>query len=151
MTFRPLPARSLRKQELARHEENGSTDVLVAQGNGGLGIRTAPSSASEIAKGESLERRNGLELSCPPTQATDAILAQSGGHGMSDFPDASRVSSSERLCEAQKSRIAFPLEARIARLQCTLAPLPGQSAQALRDRSPPARLFTQSGELFGSR
>ena len=49
-----------------------------------------------------------------------------------------------------ESRIAFPLEARIARLQCTLAPLPSQSAQASRDRSPPARLFTQSGEVLGA-
>ena len=48
-----------------------------------------------------------------------------------------------------ESRIAFPLEARIARLQSTLAPLPCQSAQALRDWSPPARLFTQSGEVLG--
>jgi len=48
------------------------------------------------------------------------------------------------------SPIAFPLEARIAHLQSTLAPLPCQSAQAQRDRSPPARLFTQSGELLAS-
>ena len=52
--------------------------------------------------------------------------------------------------ETPKSRIAFPLQARIARLQSTLAPLPCQSAQAPRDRSPPARLFTQSGELLGA-
>jgi hypothetical protein len=58
-------------------------------------------------------------------------------------------SAPARACaKTPKSPIAFPLEARIARLQSTLAPLPCQSAQALRDRSPPARLFTQSGELI---
>ena len=55
-----------------------------------------------------------------------------------------------RACaETPKSQIAFPLTAGVARLQSTLAPLPRQSAQALRDRSPPARLFTQSGEVLG--
>jgi hypothetical protein len=59
-------------------------------------------------------------------------------------------SAAARGCvKTPNSPIAFPLEARIARLQSTLAPLPCQSAQALRDRSPPARLFTQSGELLG--
>ena len=60
-------------------------------------------------------------------------------------------SAAARACaKTPKSRIAFPLEARIARLQSTLAPLPCQSAQAPRDRSPPARLLTQSGRLLGS-
>ena len=86
------------------------------------------------------------------------ILAHSGGHGISNFPHAGRVSrrswclsrAAARGCvKTPNSPIAFPLEARIARLQCTLAPLPSQSAQALSDRSPPARLFTQSGELLG--
>ena len=50
-------------------------------------------------------------------------------------------SAAARACaETPKSRIAFPLTARVARLQSTLAPLPGQSVQALRDRSPPARV-----------
>ena len=58
--------------------------------------------------------------------------------------------AAKRGClKAPKSRIAFPPEARIARLQSTLGPLPCQSAQALRDRPPPARVFTQSGELLG--
>ena len=58
-------------------------------------------------------------------------------------------SAAARGCvKTPNSPIAVPLEARIARLQSTLAPLRCQSAQALRDRSPPARLFIQSGELL---
>jgi hypothetical protein len=61
-------------------------------------------------------------------------------------------SASARGCgKTPNSPIAFPLGTRIARLQSTLAPLPCQSAQALGDGSPPARLFTQSGEPLGGR
>jgi hypothetical protein len=48
------------------------------------------------------------------------------------------ASAPARDCvKTPRSRIAFPLEARIAPLRRTLAPLPGQTGQAIRDRSPP--------------
>ena len=53
--------------------------------------------------------------------------------------------------KSPESRIAFPLEASIARQQFAQAPHPCQFAQALRDRSPPARLFTQSGDMLGGK
>jgi len=96
---------------------------------------------------------------CPAAQATlRPLYGNLAGTTSSDFPHASRVSrrswclsrAAARGCvKTPKSPIAFPQEAGTARLQSTLAPLPCQSAQAPRDRSPPARLFTQSGEVLG--
>ena len=83
---------------------------------------------------------------------TEGGMAGAGpAAGLDEEADRQRAeSASARGCvKTPKSRIAFPLEARIARLQCTLAPLPGQSVQALRARSPPARVFTQSGKVLG--
>ena len=71
------------------------------------------------------------------------------GQAPTRFRPPAESASARGCAKSPESRFAFPLEARIARLQSTLVPLLYQSAQALRDRSPPARLFTQSGELFG--
>jgi hypothetical protein len=92
---------------------------------------------------------NGLELSCPAARATAYPFSRtSAGRGSPTFRTPAGSAAARGCVKTPISRIAFPLEARIARLQSTLAPLPCQSAQALRDRSPPARLFTQSGELL---
>ena len=91
---------------------------------------------------------NGLELSGAPRSNQSKTRFPRPVPGNANH--ARSTSAPARGCvKTPKSPIAFPLQARIARLQCTLAPLPGQSAQALRDRSPPARLFTQSGEVLG--
>ena len=67
------------------------------------------------------------------------------------FRPPAESASARARAKSPESRIAFPLEASIARQQFAQAPHPCQFAQALRDRSPPARLFTQSGELLGGR
>ena len=51
--------------------------------------------------------------------------------------------------KSPESRIAFPPTGLPARPRNELNPLHRDSAQAQRDRSPPVRLFTQSGELLG--
>jgi hypothetical protein len=59
-------------------------------------------------------------------------------------------SASARACvKSPESRIAFPPTGLPARSQDGLNPLHRDSVQAQRVRSPPVRLFTQSGELFG--
>jgi len=57
--------------------------------------------------------------------------------------------SARARVKSPESRIAFPPTGLPARPKNELNPLHRDSAQAQRDRSPPVRLFTQSGELLG--
>jgi len=109
---------------------------------------TAASSRSSLAQGE---LKGKLELlvcvRCCRQRPIHSRAVWQARHAPT-FRTPAGSAPARGCVKTPKSRISFPLEARIARPQCTLAPLPGQSAQALRDRSPPARLFTQSGELL---
>jgi hypothetical protein len=69
----------------------------------------------------------------------------------SHFRAAVAGSATARVCaKTPKSQIKFPLEARIARQQWAMVPLPDQSAQVQQVSSPPARLFTRSGKWLGA-
>ena len=78
-----------------------------------------------------------LEMSRPAKSRPDCPAEPAGSAAAGAFANT------------PKSPIAFPLKAGIARPQSALAPLPCQSAQALRERSPPAPPFTQSGGRLG--
>ena len=118
-----------------------------------------PGTALALRARASVRRTAGaVQVSSPVGQlpggsgfASPTLRQHARQHKAPTFRTPAGSAAARGSAKTPKSRIAFPLEARIARLQSTLAPLPCQSAQALRDRSPPARLFTQCGELLGAR